>query len=77
MLKSRSRNTDRKESSQATQMEKQPNAPLDWGQLLKSGNRIFIGSNAAVPNALIDDLIANSNQLHDIEVVHIQTISDV
>lgn len=48
---------------------------LDWPDLLKSGNRIFIGSNAAVPNALIDDLIANANQLHDIEVVHIQTFS--
>lgn len=51
-------------------------ALLDWASLLKSGNRIFIGSNAAVPNALIDDLIANSKQLNDIEVVHIQTISD-
>jgi acyl-CoA hydrolase/RimJ/RimL family protein N-acetyltransferase len=49
---------------------------LDWPSILKSGNRIFIGSNAAVPNALIDDLIANSKQLNDIEVVHIQTISD-
>ncbi len=49
---------------------------LDWSQLLKSGNRIFIGSNACVPNVLIDDLIANANQLHDIEVVHIQTVSD-
>jgi acyl-CoA hydrolase/RimJ/RimL family protein N-acetyltransferase len=49
---------------------------LDWASLLQSGNRIFIGSNAAVPNALIDDLIRNANQLHDIEVVHIQTISD-
>ncbi len=51
-------------------------ALLDWASLLKSGNRIFIGSNAAVPNALIYDLIANSKQLNDIEVVHIQTISD-
>lgn len=49
---------------------------LDWPDLLKSGNRIFIGSNAAVPNALIDDLIVNAKQLHDIEVVHIQTFSD-
>jgi len=51
-------------------------ALLDWASILKSGNRIFIGSNAAVPNALIDDLIENSRQLNDIEVVHIQTISD-
>ena len=40
---------------------------VKWEQFLKSGNRIFIGSNAAVPNALIDDLIANSAKLHDIE----------
>ncbi len=51
-------------------------ALLDWASILKSGNRIFIGSNAAVPNALIDDLIENSKQLNDIEVVHIQTISN-
>ena len=53
-----------------------PTQKLEWSALLQSGNRIFIGSNAAVPNALIDDLIANANQLHDIEVVQIQTISD-
>jgi acyl-CoA hydrolase len=49
---------------------------VKWEQFLKSGNRIFIGSNAAVPNALIDDLIANSAKLHDIETVHILTLSD-
>ncbi|OUR62851.1 4-hydroxybutyrate CoA-transferase [Colwellia sp. 39_35_sub15_T18] len=49
---------------------------INWEDYLKSGNRIFIGSNAAVPNALIDDLIANSKQLHDIETVHIITLSE-
>ena len=49
---------------------------IQWQQLLKSGNRIFIGSNAAVPNALIQNLIDNSGNLHDIEVVHILTLSD-
>lgn len=52
-----------------------PNRP-DWQTLLKSGNRIFLGSHAAVPNALIDDLIANAQGLHDIEVVHILTLAD-
>ena len=47
------------------------NNSINWDDYLKSGNRIFIGSNAAVPNALIDDLIAKSNDLHDIETVHI------
>lgn len=54
----------------------QDNKKVKWDQFLKSGNRIFIGSNAAVPNALIDDLIDNSARLHDIETVHILTLSD-
>ncbi|MFB0998965.1 MAG: acetyl-CoA hydrolase/transferase C-terminal domain-containing protein, partial [Colwellia sp.] len=49
---------------------------VKWDQFLKSGNRIFIGSNAAVPNALIDNLIENSANLHDIETVHILTLSE-
>lgn len=49
---------------------------LPWKKLLKSGDRIFIGSNAAVPNALIGNLIENSRDLHDIEVVHIFTLGD-
>ena len=52
------------------------NDSVNWDEYLKSGNRIFIGSNAAVPNALIDDLIANSKNLHDIEAVHILTLSE-
>lgn len=49
---------------------------LDWSKILKSGQRIFIGSHAAVPVALIDDLVANSKGLHDIEVVQLYTLSD-
>ncbi len=49
---------------------------IHWDKYLKSGNRIFIGSNAAVPNALIDNLINNSANLHDIETVHILTLSE-
>jgi hypothetical protein len=41
----------------------------DWPELLKSGKRIYMGSNTAVPNALIDDLIANGKERHDIELV--------
>lgn len=54
----------------------QPNSSIEWQSLLKSGNRIFIGSNAAVPNALVQNLIDNSANLHDIEAVHILTLSD-
>ncbi len=49
---------------------------IAWEKYLKSGNRIFIGSGAAVPNALIDNLIENSEKFHDIETVHILTLSD-
>ncbi|MCW8929377.1 MAG: GNAT family N-acetyltransferase [Gammaproteobacteria bacterium] len=49
---------------------------IDWSRLIKSGSRIFIGSTAAVPNALIQNLIDNNRGLHDIEVVHILTMSD-
>jgi len=49
---------------------------VQWTDFLKSGNRIFIGSNAAVPNALIQNLIDNSAKLNDIETVHILTLSD-
>ena len=53
-----------------------PVSNLNWQQLLKSGNRIFIGSHAAVPTLLIDDLIANAKSLHDIEIVQLVTLSD-
>ena len=49
---------------------------LNWQQLLKSGDRIFIGSHAATPTRLIDDLIANAKQLHDIEIVQVYSLSD-
>ncbi|PKM18694.1 MAG: 4-hydroxybutyrate CoA-transferase [Gammaproteobacteria bacterium HGW-Gammaproteobacteria-15] len=56
-------------------MAKAP-AKLNWQQLLKSGDRIFIGSHASTPAALIDDLIANAKQLHDIEIVQVYTLAD-
>ncbi|MCP3869764.1 MAG: GNAT family N-acetyltransferase [Gammaproteobacteria bacterium] len=49
---------------------------LEWENLLQSGNRIFIGSNAAVPNGLVNNLIDNAKNLHDIEVVHIFTMGE-
>lgn len=49
---------------------------LQWTDILSSGNRIFIGSNAAVPAALVDDLIDNSAGFTDIELVHILTLGN-
>ena len=51
-------------------------APQAWDTLLKSGCRIFVGSHAAVPNALMADLIANSRGLNDIQVTQVFTLSD-
>jgi hypothetical protein len=42
-----------------------------WAELLQSGNHIYIGSDAAVPNALI----TNAKGLDDIELVNINTRS--
>ena len=50
---------------------------IDWKHFLKSGDRIFIGSNAAVPNGLMDQLIdEQASALNDIEVVHILTLGE-
>ena len=49
---------------------------INWPQQLHSGCRAFVGSNAAVPSALMDDLIANHGELYDIELVHLLTLSD-
>ena len=48
----------------------------DWSQLIKSGCRVFVGGNAGVPYALIDDLIANSKAYSDIELVHMLALGD-
>jgi len=52
------------------------NSSVDWKNLVKSGDRLFIGSNAAVPNRLIRDLIEKGKNLNDIEVVHILTMGE-
>jgi acyl-CoA hydrolase/GNAT superfamily N-acetyltransferase len=49
---------------------------VDWHNLISSGSRLFIGSNIAVPNALIDSLIEDGKGLDDLELTHIGTISD-
>ncbi len=49
---------------------------INWSKLLKSGDRIFVGSSAAVPQALVSHLIENSRNLHDIEVVHALTMGE-
>jgi acyl-CoA hydrolase/ribosomal protein S18 acetylase RimI-like enzyme len=45
----------------------------DWPQLILPGNRVFFGSNAACPQALIRSMLSQASELHDIEIVHILT----
>ena len=47
---------------------------VQWNSVLSSGDRIFVGSNAAVPAQLIDDLIENASALVDLELIHILTL---
>lgn len=49
---------------------------ISWSDYLKSGDRIFLGSNAAIPNELIASLIEHGKDIKDIEVTHIGTLSD-
>ena len=49
---------------------------VDWSSYIHSGARLFIGSNAAVPEALLDSLLADTPNISDLELVHILTLSD-
>lgn len=48
---------------------------VEWQALLKSGDRLFIGSNTAVPNALMESLIQDAADIVDLEIVHIANFS--
>lgn len=51
-----------------------PLTPADWPKLIPPGARVFIGSNAACPHALVNSLLACSEALRDLEIVHILTL---
>ncbi|MBF0310027.1 MAG: GNAT family N-acetyltransferase [Magnetococcales bacterium] len=46
----------------------------DWKAFLKSGQRIFVGSNAATPHALVGTLMDQAAHFSDVEIVHILTL---
>lgn len=50
-----------------------PLTPSDWPQIAPPGSRVFLGSGAACPHALVDSLLAAKNKLADIELAHIRT----
>ncbi|MBK1853482.1 GNAT family N-acetyltransferase [Verrucomicrobiaceae bacterium 5K15] len=41
------------------------------------GSRVFIGSGAAVPFALVDSFLQASSALHDVELTHIHTLGEM
>ncbi|MFT4652593.1 MAG: acyl-CoA hydrolase/GNAT superfamily N-acetyltransferase [Kangiellaceae bacterium] len=57
-------------------VKSQFNNKIEWHNLLTSGNRVFIGSNAGVPNALVDSLISDGKGIDDIEMIHIATLGE-
>ena len=50
--------------------------PKDWARFIHPGDRIFIGSNAACPLALVENLLEQINAYKDIEFVHILTLGE-
>jgi acyl-CoA hydrolase/RimJ/RimL family protein N-acetyltransferase len=49
---------------------------VQWENLLKSGDRIFIGTHAAVPHALLHDLTDHCQHFHDIEIIQVYALGD-
>jgi acetyl-CoA hydrolase len=45
-------------------------------RLVKSGDRVTVSANAAVPRSLLDALCGRSRELHDVEIVEILTLGD-
>lgn len=50
--------------------------PGEWPQLVRPGNRIFIGGGASVPQALVRSMLAEASSLKDLELVHIHGLGE-
>lgn len=48
-----------------------------WAKIIKPGNRVFIGSGAAVPFAVVESMLKASGSFRDVELTHIHTIGDM
>jgi 4-hydroxybutyrate CoA-transferase len=42
-------------------------------KIIESGMRVYIGAGCAVPQSLVDELVARGPQLQDVEIIHILT----
>ena len=50
--------------------------PADWAKFLRPGSRVFIGSNAACPNTLVNHLLTHAKEIVDVEMVHLLTMGE-
>lgn len=41
--------------------------------IVKSGMRVYVGAGCAVPQSLLDELVARGHELQDVEIIHILT----
>lgn len=48
----------------------------DWPSIVRPGSRVFIGSGAACPHALVNRMLEKHRGLCDVEIVHILTLGD-
>lgn len=48
----------------------------DWEKLIRPGSRVFIGSGAGCPQALVRSLIQAAPALKDIELIHVHTAGE-
>ena len=51
--------------------------PDAWGKIVKPGSRVFIGSGAGVPFAVVESMLDASGDFRDVELTHIHTIGEV
>jgi len=54
-----------------------PLTPEAWGSIGRPGSRVFIGSGAAVPFAVLDSMLGACAHCRDVELIHIHTIGDM
>lgn len=51
--------------------------PESWAKIVKPGSRVFIGSGASVPFAVVDSMLDSSTDFRDVELTHIHTIGEM
>ena len=63
-------------ASKKRKLPPQPLQPDDWPTLVRPGSRVFLGSYAAAPLALIETLLQRAEALVDVELVHLLTLGE-